>query len=595
MKIITQNKKLNISPQKSAVMASLGCKKSDIIYESVSKQFDTLSNDILNALDLKYSVTSDDDTIYISMTAGSGVSLLSDKYFKKGEAVAALIINAAADEALFNADKIISDEIKFYCAKVGKGIKKRIEAPSSMPLSEQADILRKAPLYNVSLTDSFMLSPVKSMCYKLILTDDTDIFNSQHDCSKCENTACPRRTKDMGRNFTVVSEFDYIPKTADGLCIDIGTTTIAAKLYKAGKVVAAASETNAQRRFGADVLSRIEAYNCGRSKEIKSSIEYQLLNIINKLNAQGHKIIAAGNTAMTSFLMGYDCSHLGTYPFTAQSLNSTISKHGISLVGGISAFIGGDICSGLYMLNFNENEDINMLIDIGTNGEMAIGNKHKIICTSTAAGPAFEGGGISCGTGSVDGAIYSISLKKSIIKTINEKKPVGICGTGLTELCAELLDCGYMDRTGKLKNTINGKFKLTDNIILTQQDIRALQTAKSAIRSGIEILIAESGVSPDMIKNIYIAGGFGKMLNIEKACKIGLLPKIYKDKYKSVGNSSLGGCVKLLENEDGFEQINKIKKISTDFSLAENRNFTDLFLKYMYFPYQDTTETSLHL
>lgn len=583
MKIIEQNKKLTIKPKKNAVLSALGCKKGDIIYESVSNQFDTLFHDALNLLDVKYTITSDDNSIYVSITAGAGISALSDEYFGRGEAMAALIINSIADEALFNTDSIISERLKFYCAEIGKGIKERLEAPSSLPLSSQEEILNNASLDGVSLTDAFMLSPVKSMCYKLILTTDGDIFNSQHDCSKCPNLNCPRRMKDKGKEFTVLSDFEYTPSAACGLCIDIGTTTIAAKLYDEGEEIASISETNAQRRFGADVLSRIEAYNGGRSNEIKSALEYQLLKIINELNANGKTIIAAGNTAMTSFLMGYDCSHLGMYPFKAESLDSTETNHGIKLVGGMSPFVGGDITAGLYMLGFNENEDINMLIDIGTNGEMAIGNRHKIICTSTAAGPAFEGGGISCGTGSVDGAICAVSLKDNIIKTINNKKPVGICGTGIVELCSELLDCGYMDNTGRLIDSLNGKFSIAENIVFTQQDVRSFQTAKSAIRSGIEILIAESGISADNIKNIYIAGGFGQKLNIEKACRTGLLPDIYKDKYKTVGNSSLGGCVKLLENKDGFAKIDKIKNISSDFSLAEHKNFSDLFLKYMYF------------
>lgn len=583
MVFIEYNKKLKITPEKDTVLSFLGCKKEDIIYESVSKQFDTLFQPALDSLDISYTASIEKNNIYVTITAGSAVSNISERYFKEGEAMAALMVNAIADEAVFMADSAVSERIKLFCANHEKGIKKRVEAPSSAPVSFQADVLKKAPLDGVSLTDAYMLSPVKTMCYMLELTDDISVFKAQHDCSKCSNMSCPRRVRDTGKSFRVLSGSGYIPSTATGLCIDIGTTTIAAVLYENGQKKAEIGETNAQRRFGADVLSRIEAYNSGRKSEIHSVLKYQLLRIINELNARNKPVIAAGNTAMTSFLMGYSCDKLGTYPFEAENLRSVTTQDGIHLVGGISPFIGGDISAGLYMLGFHENDDINMLVDIGTNGEMAIGNRDGIICTSTAAGPAFEGGGISCGVGSIDGAVCSIDLKSNMIKTINDKKAVGICGTGIVELCAELIKNRYMDETGKLNEKLNGKFTVSDNIYFTQKDIRAFQTAKSAIRTGIEILIAESGIDPDNISNIYIAGGFGQNLDIKKACAAGLLPSSLIDKYIAVGNTSLGGCVKLLENDNGFYDIDKLRELSRVFSLAEHKDFTDLFLKYMYF------------
>ena len=208
---------------------------------------------------------------------------------------------------------------------------------------------------------------------------------------------------------------------------------------------------------------------------------------------------------------------------------------------------------------------------------MAIGSRHGILCTSAAAGPAFEGGRISCGTGAVPGAVCSVSLKDNGIRTIGGKRPAGICGTGLIELIYELFNAGYIDKTGLLCDRYSGGFALTDDIVLHQKDIREFQTAKGAIRAGVELLIKEYG--SDDIENIYIAGGFGKWLDINKACGIGLLPERYRDKYRAVGNGALGGAVKVLCS--GIDGIEHIRSVARDFPLAEKNDFSELFLKYM--------------
>ncbi|MGN0162922.1 MAG: ASKHA domain-containing protein, partial [Candidatus Ornithomonoglobus sp.] len=331
-----------------------------------------------------------------------------------------------------------------------------------------------------------------------------------------------------------------------------------------------------------DVLSRIDAASRGRGAELQSTVEYQLNKCLKAVGGKGMRTVIAANTTMVSLLMGYDCSGLGRYPFTAENLES-IHCGNTSIAGGISAFVGGDITSGLYMCGFDENEEINLFVDLGTNGEMAIGNCRRILCTSTAAGPAFEGGRISCGTGSVEGAICAVSIKDKHIETIGGKEPCGICGTGIVELAAELAENGYIDKTGLYNEEYAAGYEVAKGIVFTQKDVRELQTAKAAVRAGIEILLEEYGAEEDKIQNVYIAGGFGKRLNIEKACRIGLLPKRFIGRYKAVGNSSLGGCVKLLENNDGFECIDRIRSVSEDFPLAERKGFTESFMRYMEF------------
>ena len=576
---------MDIIPDKNEVLKLLGCREGDMIYESVSSEYDALFRRAQELLEVRRYICADEGHIYVIITAGAGISGYSEELFKKGEGLAGLIVNAIADSVLFEADTETAEEIKYLCARMGKGIRERREAPETMPISEQRVILEKTGAADISLTDGMMFSPVKTMGYELTLTDDEGVFRSQHDCSVCAARDCPRRIKSSGKRFEIVTAFDYRPSTASGICIDIGTTTIAAMKFRDGKMIGSNSELNAQRRFGADVLSRIEAANHGRGAELRAIIEYQLRDCVKKLGGSDGRIIIAANTVMKSLLMGHDCTSLGVYPFRAQTLEN--ERLGMlddaEAIGGISAFVGGDILSGLYMCGFDEAEEIKLFIDLGTNGEMAVGNRERILCTSTAAGPAFEGGRISCGTGSVEGAISSVSLKTGTVKTIGDKPPCGICGSGIIELMAELLDVGIADDTGLLTGCTERGYKAAEDIYFTQRDVRELQTAKSAVRAGIELLIKRSGIEKRDIKNVFLAGGFGKRLNIEKACRIGLLPPELSQRCIAVGNSSLGGAVKLLEHRRGMGAIDRIKAVSEDLALADAPEFADMFMRYMDF------------
>lgn len=401
-------------------------------------------------------------------------------------------------------------------------------------------------------------------------------------CSHCKNRDCTRCVRNINEGFNIVSDFDYVLTDESGVCVDIGTTTIAAVNIENGKVIAKYSELNDQRRFGTDVISRIDASNRGHRDELCSIMNSQSDRVISKVGGEGKRCIISANTAMVSLLMGYDTKELGMYPFKAQSLE-TVCIGNRTIIGGISAFIGGDIISGLYMTGVCEREQVSLFIDLGTNGEMVIGNKNKILCTSAAAGPAFEGGMISCGTGSVDGAVCAVDFAENKIETIGNKPPCGICGTGIIEIVSELKKTDIIDKTGLFSSDYENGYPLTDKIIFTQRDIREVQTAKSAIRTGIELLIREYGCSKDDIENVYIAGGFGQRLNIEKAVDIGLLPSDLKCKCHAVGNSALGGGARLLKNGNAVDEINKICSKAVDFPLAEHKDFEQMFLKYMEF------------
>ena len=463
---------------------------------------------------------------------------------------------------------------------------------------------------------------------------------------------CPKRVSEKFNDdtFDAVTEYTVSKKddtgncyTQNGVCnegkdkyaiaIDLGTTTLAFALIDkaSAQVLHTVTALNSQRKYGADVLSRIQTSVGGKREELRECIQKDICVGIDRLleeykftaknrNANPvEQIVIAGNTTMIHLLMGYDCSTLGVYPFTPVNTN-LISGSSKEILGytlqnteittivlpGISAFIGGDIVAGLYAVDIAEQEEITLFIDLGTNGEMAIGNCDRILTTSVAAGPAFEGGNISCGTGSVAGAICSVDIEYKQekdnydvnCKTIQDKSSCGICGTGVIETVAELLKNEMIDETGLyideffetgfLLSAPNGVNRISDmgnkeEIVFTQKDIREFQMAKAAVRAGIDILISQYGINTEEIKNVYLAGGFGFHLNIEKAVSVGLLPGEVCDKVKVVGNSSLGGMVKFLSDKDKMTKVQKILDITQEIILADNEEFNAKYLCSMAF------------
>lgn len=415
------------------------------------------------------------------------------------------------------------------------------------------------------------------------------------------------------------------------IAIDLGTTTLAFSLVNivSKQILHTVTMLNSQRRYGADVLSRIQVSVDGEKDGLRKAIQNDLCEGIDKL-LKGYRtiivadsfseqqsmdidhVVISGNTTMIHLLMGYDCSTLGVYPFapvntefilgTAEEIigyKQPGAEMKTTIIPAISAFIGGDIVAGLYALDFADNKEISLVVDLGTNGEIALGNCDRILTTSVAAGPAFEGGNISCGTGSVAGAICAVEINRNDVSdiklnTIHNAPPCGICGTGVIENVAELLNCGLIDETGLLADEyFDNGFPLTgisiDNtgeqtdesnpIIFTQQDIRQFQLAKAAVRTGIEILIKEYGITADEIAKVYIAGGFGYHINIIKAASIGLIPQELTTKATAVGNTSLAGAVKYLGDTNASDTIQRIKNASEDIILANDTDFQELYLK----------------
>lgn len=410
----------------------------------------------------------------------------------------------------------------------------------------------------------------------------------------------------QNQNIQAISEYNLntteinneYSVTDYGIAIDIGTTTIALELINLfnGKTESIYTLLNSQIAFGADIISRIQKSK-KYTTELKNCIQNDILKGLDKFNTFNlKKIVISANTTMIHLLMGYDCSGLGIFPFKPFSLNQIKCKFNdvfksdldtdLIIMPSISAYIGADIVSGLLFCNFDKEQDISMLIDIGTNGEMAIGNKDKILCTSAPAGPALEGGNIECGTGSIAGAIYKIQISQSKIyyNTIENQPPIGICGSAVIDITAEALRNNLIDETGLLKDELfETGIKIYNNIKFSQQDFRQIQLAKSSIRAGIDILIKNYGCNYDDIKTVYLAGGFGYHIDINNAIFIGLIPNEFKSKIKVIGNSSLGGAKNYMLDKLSNNRIENILNISDELYLSNDTEFTDKYMNNMYF------------
>lgn len=373
--------------------------------------------------------------------------------------------------------------------------------------------------------------------------------------------------------------------------VDIGTTTIAMSAVDAGtgQVLRTVTGVNHQRAWGADVISRMEASNQGKGEELRQSILCDLDALREKLGLPADvKMLISGNTTMEHLLQGLPCRTLGVAPYTPVDISLHEYKN-MTILPGISTFVGADIVSGIVACGMDESEEICLLVDLGTNGEMAIGNRERILSASTAAGPAFEGGNISCGTAGIPGAVCSVEIeeKKAHVQTIGGRPAAGICGTGVLEVVYELLKEELIDETGLLEDDyFDDGFPLADGLVFTGKDVREVQLAKSAVRAGMEVLIEAYGTDYDHIGKLYLAGGFGQKINLQKAVGIGLLPGELLDRMYTVGNSSLAGAVMAAHDPAILERMAKTAERSEEASLAESPLFSDLYMDHMFFPEQ---------
>ncbi|NWF98486.1 MAG: DUF4445 domain-containing protein [Nitrospirae bacterium] len=409
-----------------------------------------------------------------------------------------------------------------------------------------------------------------------------------------------------------------------GIAVDIGTTTIVLYLVDLsnGKVIDTGSTYNSQIRFGDDVITRIiQATEGGMLDEMRENVVEDINNLLqpllekyNILSDEIHSAVIAGNTTMSHLFWGINPGFIREEPYvpvlnsfpvwSAGKINLSINKNApVYTLPCVASYVGGDIVSGVIASKINLSKKISLFMDIGTNGEIVLGNEEWLVTAACSAGPCFEGSGIRHGMRATEGAIESVKIipgtSEFVLGVIGNKKPIGICGSGMIDALTEMFMNGAIDQKGKIiKNKFTERIKegfegpefilYKDDkreIVLTEVDIENLIRAKAAIFAGISLLLRETGFTFDDIEKIYIAGGFGNYLNIEKAIFIGMLPDIPREKFRFLGNTSIAGAYMCLLSENVRREAEYIAGKMTNIELSVSRGFMDEYISALFLPH----------
>lgn len=415
-----------------------------------------------------------------------------------------------------------------------------------------------------------------------------------------------------------------------GVAIDIGTTSVVVCLVDlyTKEIVDKASSGNAQIKYGADVIHRI-VYSTKKNglKELNEAIIEDTINpllhsIYTKNNVDKDNVVSlvvAGNTTMTSLFLGVYTDFLRQEPFIPPFLKSPrlIGKDVglkindsayVFLAPSVASYVGGDITAGVLSAGIWSSEENVLFIDLGTNGEIVFGNQDYMMSCACSAGPAFEGGGISCGMRASNGAIEKVKIDKETLKptltTIGDVSPIGICGSGIIDLICQMLLTGIIDRRGKIHRDIDNEriifneyeigeyvlafkeeYNLDHDITINEVDIDNFIKAKGAIYSGASVLIESLGMDFSVIDKVYIAGGIGNNLDIENSILIGLLPDIEREKFIYIGNSSLVGSYLALISKDAKKKLQEIGSEITYVELSVYPTYMDEFISACFLPH----------
>lgn len=420
-----------------------------------------------------------------------------------------------------------------------------------------------------------------------------------------------------------------------GAAVDIGTTTIAAVLYREGRAVGTMGAWNPQSVFGADVISRMEASLEGKADKLAAIVREAVSCLLTELAEHAGErteaietVIITGNTSMLYFLTQKNPRCLSRAPFeadelfgwwtTGEALDLSCRKADVYLPRCMSAFVGADITTAILGSGLTETDCIpgtdgsrkeaaaaidpnvscretdgvsathsgksRMMVDVGTNGEIVLFHKERLICCATAAGPAFEGAGLSCGMRGVAGAIDHVSWengswKVHVIGDREASTAEGICGSGVIDGVAGLLESGLLEDTGYLEEDVC----FAGNVGLTAADIREVQLAKGAIRAGMETLLAEEKMDAAGLEGLYVAGGFGSYMSAKSAERIGLFPKIDLSRIKICGNAALAGAVKILHNRRMEKEATALAERAKTINLGTSAKFQEFYMEYMMF------------
>jgi len=420
--------------------------------------------------------------------------------------------------------------------------------------------------------------------------------------------------------FDLVPEGLSIPMCA--LAVDIGTTTVCAALtdLSDGRLLAKASLGNAQIRFGADVISRIieQSRPDGIERLQNAIIDDTIIPLIetvcNEAKIAKNRIFRmsiAANTTMNHLLLGLFAEPIRTEPYIpaffrmdalrAKDLPLPIHPDAEILIApNIGSYVGGDITCGVYASELWKSEALSLFVDLGTNGEIVLGNNEFSVACACSAGPAFEGGDISCGMRATNGAIDSCTVDPDTMEptfsVLGGTKPIGICGSGLIDIVAELFSCGIINAKGDFVREGErilydehgtGRYLLADNVFIDRVDIDNFIRAKAAVYSAIDTLLSAMDMDESAIERIYVAGGIGSSINIKNAIRLGMLPKLPPDAFRYIGNSALCGAYAMALSDRAAEKIDEISQAMTYIELSSHPGYMDSFVAACFLPHTD--------
>ena len=404
------------------------------------------------------------------------------------------------------------------------------------------------------------------------------------------------------------------------VAVDIGTTTIAAQLLDsgAGSILAATSLLNSQAIYGSDVTSRVMAAEKQSQPRLQEAIVRDLNTAVDSLCAaagiepqQIHTMVCAGNTIMCHFLLGLPTSNIRRSPYiAATTLPDAVSaaelgiaihpKGSLYCLPAIGSWVGGDITAGIYESRLQSREEISLLMDIGTNGEIVIGTNDWLMACSASAGPALEGAGVECGMRAADGAIERVTVENGLLTThtIGLSKPKGICGSGIIDLVAALLNTGVIDRSGAFTEAGKRSFTLVPaaetahgrDISISEGDIENIMNAKAALYAAMHILLKRLSLDFSCTHRFYIAGGFGNYIDIKSAVAIGLLPDLAPETFVFAGNTSLAGARSAALDRAVYKDLRQIAQTTTYFDLMGADDYMEEFMKALFLPHTDIHE-----
>jgi uncharacterized 2Fe-2S/4Fe-4S cluster protein (DUF4445 family) len=411
-----------------------------------------------------------------------------------------------------------------------------------------------------------------------------------------------------------------------GIAVDIGTTTVVVYLVNCadGTLVDAGMTYNSQMRYGDDVITRIvHATEGGGLQDLRDAIVNDLDDLLapmiekNRIDVEDiDSAVISGNTTMSQLFWGLDPASIREEPYIptvnsypvwrAGTAHLKINPQGpVYTMPSVGSYVGGDIVAGVLASKMYMNPEVALFMDIGTNGEIAVGNNDWMMTAACSMGPCFEGSGIRYGMRATEGAIESVKIDPSgfepSLGVVGNVTPSGICGSGMIDAISELFFSGVIDQKGKLRRDLDtdrirtgdegSEFVLfrgeRNNIVLTEVDIENVIRAKAALYAGVSVLLKEIGLSLDIVERIYIAGGFGNYLNVEKAVMIGMLPDLPKEKFSFIGNTSIAGAYLCLLSEQMRREAEEIAKKMTYMELSVSRGFMDEYMSALFLPHTD--------